>query len=163
MASALAARPSRETSPALSQAEFVAWERPAVVAAGRGSDAGLEEASGADARGAVAVAERGTGVAAEAERHRGRRRRGEAAAPAIKDRVSKQCQVLTRRYLLTTRESEVMELLVRGNTAADIAKKLTISENTAKTHVKRLYAKLDVHKRRDLLALFEELDRESVG
>lgn len=76
----------------------------------------------------------------------------------IKDRISKQALVLTRRYLLTAREAEVMELLVRGNTAADIAVKLTISENTAKTHVKRLYTKLDVHKRRELLALFEELD-----
>lgn len=76
----------------------------------------------------------------------------------IKDRISKQALILTRRYLLTAREAEVMELLVRGNTAADIANKLTISENTAKTHVKRLYAKLDVHKRRELLALFEELD-----
>lgn len=78
--------------------------------------------------------------------------------PGLKDRISKQCLVLTKRYLLTTREAEVMELLVRGNTASDIASKLTISENTAKTHVKRLYAKLDVHKRRELLALFEELD-----
>lgn len=78
--------------------------------------------------------------------------------PDLKDRISKQCLVLTKRYLLTTREAEVMELLVRGNTASDIASKLTISENTAKTHVKRLYAKLDVHKRRELLALFEELD-----
>ncbi len=163
MASALAARPSRETSPALSQAEFVAWERPAVAAAGSGADAGLEEVPGTNADGAVAAAERGAGAGAATERHRGHRRRGEVAAPAIKDRVSKQCQVLTKRYLLTTRESEVMELLVRGNTAADIAKKLTISENTAKTHVKRLYAKLDVHKRRDLLALFEELDHESTG
>lgn len=79
-------------------------------------------------------------------------------AIGIKDRISKQALVLTRRYLLTAREAEVMELLVRGNTAADIANKLTISENTAKTHIKRLYTKLDVHKRRELLTLFEELD-----
>ena len=81
------------------------------------------------------------------------------AQGGIRDRVSKQCRVLTKRYLLTTREAEVMELLVRGNTAADIASKLTISENTAKTHVKRLYTKLDVHKRRELLQLFEELEQ----
>ena len=81
------------------------------------------------------------------------------AREGIRDRVSKQCRVLTKRYLLTTREAEVMELLVRGNTAADIANKLTISENTAKTHVKRLYTKLDVHKRRELLQLFEELEQ----
>lgn len=94
----------------------------------------------------------------------GRKKRYEPAQQAdvsgIKDRISKQALVLTRRYLLTAREAEVMELLVRGNTAADIANKLTISENTAKTHVKRLYTKLDVHKRRELLALFEELDEQ---
>lgn len=81
----------------------------------------------------------------------------------IRDRVSKQCRVLTKRYLLTAREAEVMELLVRGNTAADIANKLTISENTAKTHIKRLYTKLDVHKRRELLKLFEELEEPKQG
>ena len=77
---------------------------------------------------------------------------------AYKDRVSKQCAILAKRYFLTMREAEVMELIVRGNSVPRMAETLVISENTVRTYCKRLYTKLDVHKRKELLELLEELE-----
>ena len=43
-----------------------------------------------------------------------------------------------------------MHLFARGYTMAAIAKELFISENTVKTHMRRLYAKLGIHKKQQL-------------
>ena len=48
---------------------------------------------------------------------------------------------------LTTRELEVLELLVTGLTNKDIAEALVISDNTVKRHLKAIFAKLDVNTR----------------
>jgi DNA-binding CsgD family transcriptional regulator/MFS family permease len=80
-----------------------------------------------------------------------------ADSKGFRDRISKQCALLVRQYRLTARESEVMELIARGNSVAHIAETLIVSENTIRTHSKRLYVKLNIHKRQELLALLEEL------
>ncbi|MFQ9181360.1 MAG: response regulator transcription factor [Eggerthella lenta] len=56
------------------------------------------------------------------------------------------------------RETEVMELIARGNTVARIAEDLVVTENTIRTHSKRIYAKLDIHKKQELLDLIESFD-----
>jgi DNA-binding NarL/FixJ family response regulator len=48
---------------------------------------------------------------------------------------------------LSDRESEVLALIARGLTNAQIAEELYLSIETVKTYVKRLYAKLGVHNR----------------
>lgn len=48
---------------------------------------------------------------------------------------------------LTTREYEVLQLLVKGHTNADIAQQLFLSISTVKTHVSNLYLKMDVKNR----------------
>jgi DNA-binding CsgD family transcriptional regulator len=48
---------------------------------------------------------------------------------------------------VTRREQEVLCLLAIGKTNAEIARQLGISGNTVKTHISRLYAKLEVHQR----------------
>ncbi|MET0145654.1 MAG: response regulator transcription factor [Ilumatobacteraceae bacterium] len=53
----------------------------------------------------------------------------------------------TRIVELSDRESEVLALIARGLTNAQIAEELYLSIETVKTYVKRLYAKLDVHNR----------------
>jgi NarL family two-component system response regulator LiaR len=48
---------------------------------------------------------------------------------------------------LSKREVEVLRLLTKGNTDQDIARKLTISEITIRTHVGRIISKLGLHSR----------------
>jgi DNA-binding NarL/FixJ family response regulator len=55
--------------------------------------------------------------------------------------------------LLTDREREVLELVARGMSNAEIADHLTISPATAKTHVAHLLTKLDARDRVQLVIL----------
>ena len=56
------------------------------------------------------------------------------------------------RPTLSPRERDVLFELARGSTYADIAANLFVSENTVKTHVSSLYAKLAVNRRSAALA-----------
>lgn len=47
----------------------------------------------------------------------------------------------------------MFELLAQGRSTTDVATALDVSENTAKTHIKRLYKKLDVHSKQDIIDL----------
>lgn len=58
---------------------------------------------------------------------------------------------LVDEYGLSNREKEVVELLTLGNTVSAIADKLFISENTVRGHTKRIYTKLGIHSRQELL------------
>lgn len=48
---------------------------------------------------------------------------------------------------LTPRECEILELLASGRSTKEMARQLGISPNTVKTHVARVYEKLDVQRR----------------
>ena len=48
---------------------------------------------------------------------------------------------------LTPRECEILELLASGASNKELAERLHISPNTVKTHVARLYEKLEVQRR----------------
>lgn len=55
---------------------------------------------------------------------------------------------------LTEREVEVMDLLARGQSNAEIAEALFLSGKTVKNHLNRLYAKLGVRNRAEAMALW---------
>ncbi len=57
---------------------------------------------------------------------------------------------------LTPREQEVFMLIAHGDTNADIAEELFISEGTVKTHVKRVFSKLDMRDRSQVVAFAYE-------
>jgi DNA-binding NarL/FixJ family response regulator len=57
---------------------------------------------------------------------------------------------------LTPREREVLELVGKGLSNAEIAERLIVSHATAKTHVARILAKLDVRDRAQLVVLAYE-------
>ena len=57
---------------------------------------------------------------------------------------------------LTAREQEVFMLMAHGDTNADIAEELFISEGTVKTHVKRVLLKLDMRDRTQVVVFAYE-------
>lgn len=66
------------------------------------------------------------------------------------------------RYDLSPREVEVLALIGRGHTRQNVADTLGISLQTAKTHVARIYHKLDVHSQQEMLDVLETC-REEYG
>ena len=54
---------------------------------------------------------------------------------------------------LTSREIEIMKLLLEGISNKEIAGRLYISENTLKTHLKHIYQKSGVTRKRELLSM----------
>lgn len=61
------------------------------------------------------------------------------------------CARLARSYDLTRREEDVLRLLMEGCTFAEAADELVVSLNTVKSHVRRIYAKMGVSGKADLL------------
>jgi DNA-binding CsgD family transcriptional regulator len=76
-------------------------------------------------------------------------------------RFKRKCMVIADTYLLSKRESEVLLLLAKGHNSSTIQKTLYISAGTANTHMRHVYAKLNVHSRQELINLIEEVDFES--
>lgn len=66
------------------------------------------------------------------------------------------CLKVVKRYGLTPKEAEIVELLARGRNSQAIQEKLVVSRNTVKTHVKNIYVKLDVHSQQELIDLVEK-------
>ena len=56
-------------------------------------------------------------------------------------------------YKLSEREGEVLELMLEGMTATEIAESLVIAHGTAKAHINNIYKKLGIHTRDELLAM----------
>ena len=65
--------------------------------------------------------------------------------------------ILSAEYNLTSRESEIINLLLSGYTAKEIADKLFISEGTAKVHIHNIYQKLGINRRAQINLKIEEL------
>lgn len=68
------------------------------------------------------------------------------ADPSASDRLAE----------LTTREREVLALVARGLSNAEIADRLSLGESTVKTHIGRLFDKLDVRDRAQAVVLAYE-------
>ena len=56
-------------------------------------------------------------------------------------------------YKLSEREREVLELMLEGKTATEIAESLIIAHGTAKAHINNIYKKVGIHTREELLAM----------
>ena len=54
--------------------------------------------------------------------------------------------------VLTAREAQVVEWIAKGNTNKQIASHLRISSRTVQTHVERMFKKLGVRSRAELVA-----------
>ena len=141
-----------------------AFFRFAGIDAGDSRDGGPSRQSGASARGAspdtnttekAFHAETRTAPTQQDDHENSESHRKPADDVQVIDRLSKQCRHVADEYGLSARETEVMELLGRGRSGPAIASELFISENTVRTHIKRIYAKVGVSKKQELLAVLE--------
>ncbi|MEE8716772.1 MAG: helix-turn-helix domain-containing protein [Coriobacteriales bacterium] len=85
---------------------------------------------------------------------------GEPAAGAGVDEVRSPADVIADRYGLTPRERQVLELFATGRDSGYIREHLGISRDTVNTHLKHIYVKLDIHSKRELLDMAEQVGRE---
>lgn len=69
----------------------------------------------------------------------------------------KKCEVVANRYLLSAREAEVLFYLAKGYNSAYLQEKLFIAEGTAKTHIRHIYNKVDVHSQQELMRLVNDI------
>ncbi|MDR1184759.1 MAG: LuxR C-terminal-related transcriptional regulator [Coriobacteriales bacterium] len=69
---------------------------------------------------------------------------------------TRQQRTTTLDLTLSKREIEILNLLGKGMSRAEIADTLSVSVNTVKSHITRIYQKLDVNSRREAVALADK-------
>ena len=77
------------------------------------------------------------------------------AAPSPEAAIEALCAHLAAAHGLTEREGEVFALLARGRNGAFIQEECRVTRNTAKTHIRHIYQKLNVHTQQELIDLVE--------
>lgn len=98
-------------------------------------------------------------------RTRSERSRDAREADERRQRQFERCtQLVAEDGGLTARETEIFALLARGEDRAAIREQLCISNDTVKTHTRRIYAKLGIHAKQEARDLVEAcMDREERG
>jgi DNA-binding CsgD family transcriptional regulator len=76
-------------------------------------------------------------------------------------RFTRKVNQVAKTYLLTQRETDILFELAKGHGPTHLQKKYCISEGTAKTHIRNIYRKLNIHKREALMRLIEEIHEEA--
>jgi len=84
---------------------------------------------------------------------------GALIAPEVATLLLKKVQLekieLNKKYAdLTPRESEVLNYLMKGFTYKEVAVKMDISVSTVNDFIKKVYKKMDVHSKSELLSLY---------
>lgn len=77
----------------------------------------------------------------------------DVAAMPMEEKVLKVLSFLKVGEMLTSREREILEFVLRNKKRREIAEELCLSENTIKTYTRTLYGKLGVSSREELYAL----------
>lgn len=73
------------------------------------------------------------------------------------------CSAIAMQHPLSKREADVLLLLAQKKHAPEIAEELFVSVSTMKTHTNNIYKKLDVHSRKELYELINDLRAPSSG
>ncbi|MEG1253883.1 MAG: helix-turn-helix transcriptional regulator [Raoultibacter sp.] len=73
--------------------------------------------------------------------------------PSDFETINDRCCYIGQQHALTSREIEVMQMVCKGRSRTFIAETLFISENTVKSHVSRIYTKLNIHRKEELQKL----------
>lgn len=83
------------------------------------------------------------------KREPGEFREEDATSP--QSHFESKCDLLAEKKRLSPRETMVMTMFAQGRSALYIAEELCISESTVRTHIRRIYSKLDIHSRQELI------------
>lgn len=83
--------------------------------------------------------------------------RYEAALVSAEELFEQRLSMLATQYKLSARETEIAGQLLRGRTVNYIADQLFIAPGTVKTHMHKIYSKLNIHSKMELLDAFEEI------
>lgn len=67
-----------------------------------------------------------------------------------------QLRAVAASHALSERETEVFLLLAKGRNAEYIGRELYVSENTVRSHIQRIYRKLDTHSQQELLDFVDQ-------
>lgn len=68
------------------------------------------------------------------------------------------CAKVAKERQLSQREEEVLFLLAQRKSLSDVEQELVVAKGTAKTHIRNVYRKLDVHSRDELIEYLEMHD-----
>ena len=71
------------------------------------------------------------------------------------DSLAKRCRAAAEQFGLTPREREVLQVLARGYTLSRVCENLDISQGTAISHRRSIYAKMGVHSQDELIDAVE--------
>ena len=73
-----------------------------------------------------------------------------------KDSFENRCEAIIEKYGLSSREAEILPFVLKGRTSERISQELFISKSTVDTHLRRIYGKVDVHSRQELIDISEK-------
>jgi PAS domain S-box-containing protein len=62
---------------------------------------------------------------------------------------------------LTTRQWQILTMLLRGDRVPGIARALYVSRSTVRSHLAAIFRKLDVHSQAELIALFRDVNQQN--
>lgn len=79
-------------------------------------------------------------------------------ANSLENELHGRCQAIADVYQLTDRETEVLTCLSEGWSIPAAAQRLMVSQDTVRTHVKHIYAKIGIHSRDDLVEIIKMPD-----
>ncbi len=74
--------------------------------------------------------------------------------PACKD---SKIEDVSRKYCLSSRESEVLEIVCRGKSAREISGELFIAETTVKKHLANIYGKMEIKNKSELIKIINSI------
>ncbi len=80
-------------------------------------------------------------------------------ARQVREFFKRQPALISHDSRLSPRESEVLALMARGLLRKEVAAELRVAEHTIRTHLQRIYSKLNVHSSRQAVALYIAQDR----
>lgn len=72
-------------------------------------------------------------------------------ADVREETMRRSAEEMGRQFMLSDREIEVLTLYALGHTQKRVAEELFISQGTAHAHIKRIYAKTNLHSRQELI------------